>query len=145
VKYFDLESAIIRRLEAAPIDMERWCVRTDAGKEVFEPGAVRAGLEVLHNGDHIRLPEGPCLIIGIATWSDPDMIALDSAVDRIHQRNIPTWVFDIDEIRSISDFETMLPQVDMPPTDTPVFGFYVDQKLQTFGKGRDAIHWLEQL
>lgn len=81
VKYFDLESAIIRRLEAATIDMERWCVRTDAGKKVFEPAAVRAGLGVLHNGDHIRLPEGPCLIIGIATWSDPDMIALDSAVD----------------------------------------------------------------
>jgi hypothetical protein len=144
-KYFDFGSATIRRLEAATIDMERWSVRADAGIKVFEAAAIRAGLEVLHNGDHVTLPEGPCLIVGVATWSDPDMIALDSAVDRIHQRNIPTWVFDIDECRTVAHIQTMMPQVDMQPRKPPVFGYYVDGKLQTFGEGQDAVRWLEQL
>ena len=64
------------------------------------------------------------------------MIALDSAVDRIHKGNIPTWVFDIDECRTIANIQTMLPQVDMQPTKTPVFAYYVDGKLQTFGQGQ---------
>jgi hypothetical protein len=145
VRYFDFESALVRRLEAAKNEEERLMARTIVGKEEFGPAADRARLRVLQPGDHLELPVGPYLIIGVATWSDPDIAALDSAVDRIRAGRIPTCVFDIDECQSSSDMHTLLPQTDMHPTRTPIFAYYMDGKLQTFGQGHDAVHWLQQL
>lgn len=83
-------------------------------------------------------------MVGVATWSDPDLEALDVAVDRLQARRIVTWVFDIDECKSVFDLLAFLPEVTMQPTKTPVFAYYVNQQLQAFGQGRDAVHWLEQ-
>jgi hypothetical protein len=145
VRYFDFESALVRRLEVATNDVERLTARTVVGKEEFRPAAGRAGLRVLQRGDNFELPAGRCLIIGVATWSDVDIAALDSAVDRIRAGRILTWVFDIDECQSLSDMHILLPQMDMHSTRTPIFAYYVDGKLQTFGQGHDAVHWLQQL
>jgi hypothetical protein len=145
VRYFDFELALVRRLKAAINDEERLMARTTVGKEEFGPAAGRAGLRVLQRGDNFELPAGQCLIIGVATWSDPDIEALHSAVDRIRAGRIPTCVFDIDECRSSSDMHTLLPQTDMHPTRTPIFAYYMDGELQTFGQGHDAVHWLQQL
>lgn len=98
MKYFDFQFALDRRLQAALGDPERWAARTAVGREEFGPAAVRAGLDVLRHGDKLSVQtRGSCLVIGVATWSDPDIAALDAAVDRIRTRQIPTWVFDIDE------------------------------------------------
>ena len=146
MKYFDFEAALNRRLEATVNDEERWAARTIVGKEEFAPAAIRAGLKMLHRGDRFAPPSNTAsVVIGVATWSDPDVAVLDSAVDRIRARNIPTWVFDIDECQSISELQSFLPQMDMRPTKTPVFAFYVEGHLQTCGQGSDAVHWLEQL
>lgn len=146
MKYFDFESALIRRLETAANDPERWAARTTVGKEEFGPAAERAGFRLLVTADRLTVPKwGACLVVGVATWSDPDVAVLDSAVDRIRTRQISTWVFDIDESRTVADLEAFMPEVRMRPTNTPIFAYYVDQQLQTFGQGQDTVHWLEQL
>jgi len=119
--------------------------RTAVGKEEFGRAAGRAGLRVLQPGDNFELPVGPFLIIGVATWSDPDIAALDSAVDRIRAGCIPTCVFDIDECQSSSDMHTLLPQTGMHPTRTPIFAYYMNGKLENFGQGHEAVHWLQKM
>jgi hypothetical protein len=73
------------------------------------------------------------------------MAILDSVVDRVRALEIPAWVFDIDECWTFSDVLEFLTQVDVFVTKTPVYAYYVDSRLQTFGQGPDAARWLKQI
>jgi hypothetical protein len=145
MRYFDFQRAVERKLASANTDEERLMARTQAGKEEFAEAARRAGLVVLSCTTEPLLPRGRCVVVGVATWSDTDMAALDSAVLNMRRRGIEGYVFDIDDCKSPVDVQRMLPDTGLAPTRTPVFGYYVDGRIEAFGQGADACCWLEQL
>jgi hypothetical protein len=82
------------------------------------------------------------LVVGVATWSDPDLTALDKvAADSLH-RDVKVVVFDVDDW-SLSDILGTFPNV-TPVRATPIVFQYRDSRLTFQGDGADAMLWLDQ-
>jgi hypothetical protein len=97
VSFFDFSAEVQRAVTEAPDDTTRWCVRTEIGRRLF-PGAVeRAGFFLLQP----RAAFSPAasehvLVVGAASWSDPDLVALDRVAQHTRNRNVHVVVFDVD-------------------------------------------------
>src|SRR5215469_16994119 len=124
--------------------MARWCARTEVGRRLF-PGAIeRAGFWLLQPREEFRPDAGEhVLVIGAASWSDPDLAALDRLAQQTRNQNVRVVVFDIDDWQ-LKDIQGAFPGAPNPKA-TPLVLQYKRGALTYAGKGHDAILWLDQI
>jgi hypothetical protein len=142
--FFDFSEDVERTAVDATDLVSRLSARTDVGRKMFPGAARRAGFSLLDDGG----PFSPsshkhALVIGVATWSDPDLEALERLARNVRGRDVSVTVFDIDDWAS----------KDIPRVLTDAFIFrqspmvlqYRDGALTFSGEGRDAIMWLDEI
>jgi hypothetical protein len=143
VKYFDFSIEVERAREDARDDAERLSARTEVGRKLF-PGAVRrAGFELFTADQEVPWVDGRLLVIAAATWSNPDLEALDQLAQNVEGRSLRVLVLDVDDW-SLASLRRSFPGV-RPPRITPLVIFYQDGELIYSGEGRDAVLWLDQI
>jgi hypothetical protein len=109
------------------------------------PGAVkRAGFSHLSPGDPFD-PTGSyhALVIGAATWSDPDLAALDRLALNVQGRTVKVLVLDIDDWR-VDEILKAFPGA-RRFRSTPLILQYKDGTLTFAGEGHEAVLWLDQI
>jgi hypothetical protein len=99
-------------------------------------------LRLWQPGDPIE-PAGRRLVLGIATWSVPDMTMLDELARALHRQpaGLVVDVFNVADVRSAGDFDRYVPGIG-PVFHTPVVGLWIDGRLvaKASGKaGRDLV------
>ena len=131
-----------RAVVEAPDEMARWCARTEVGRRLF-PGAVdRAGFWLLRPREGFRPDSGEhVLVIGAASWSDPDLAALDRLAQQTRNQNVRVVVFDVDDWQ-LKDIQGAFPGVPNPKA-TPFVLQYKRGALTYAGDGPAAILWLD--
>ena len=101
-------------------------------------------LNALDQQDELNLLQNPdALVIGVATYSNPDMNFLDSFSDFFRKRK-HVFIFDIDDVRSEKDLQRKIPGGFLF-TRTPVVGEYKQGLLRTFEQGSAAISHVDAL
>jgi hypothetical protein len=97
VRFFDFSAELERAVKEASDDTSRWSARTEVGRRLF-PGAVeRAGFSLLQPraafspgaSEHV-------LVVGAASWSGPDLAALDRLAEQARNRDVHVVVFNVD-------------------------------------------------
>jgi hypothetical protein len=99
-------------------------------------------LRLWQPGDPIA-PTGRRLLLGVATWSVPDVTMLDElALALLRQpSDLVVDVFNVADVRSAGDFERYVPGIGTV-FHTPVVGLWIDGRLvaKASGKaGRDLV------
>src|SRR4051794_11143999 len=85
--------------------VEELGVRTAVGKREFPDAVRRAGLNYLDAHDRSPVEaHDSALVIGIATWSDSDLDALEQYVARANPKYPPVFVFDVDHNSLLTTF-----------------------------------------
>ena len=84
MNFFDFSSEVERAVTEAEDETARLCARTDVGRRLF-PGAVqRAGFSLLQPQEAFSSGTNEhVLVVGAASWSDPDLAALDRLPDKL--------------------------------------------------------------
>jgi hypothetical protein len=82
------------------------------------------------------------LVIGVATWSDPDLIALERLAKYLRGRNVKVVVFDVDDWR-LSEILKTFPGAHGFKT-TPFVIQYRFGEISFTGEGHAAVLWLHQ-
>jgi len=107
------------------------------------PDAVRkAGFHLLSGGGSF-VPGKHDIVVGAASWSDPDLAALEDLASSANYSTVRISVFDIDDV-SFPALVAMLPGIRMF-TATPVVLQYRDGELTYMEQGHDAVLWLRQV
>jgi hypothetical protein len=143
MSFFDFSDEVERAIWEAKDDVSRLCARTTIGRQRFPDAVMRAGFSLLEPGR--PLSPDACqhvLVVGVATWSDPDLIALEKLAVDSRGRDVKVLVFDIDDW-SLEDILRTFPGVTAVRA-TPVVAQYRNEVLTFQGEGRDAILWLDQ-
>lgn len=144
MNFFDFSAEVERAVAEAPDDMARWSARTDVGRRLFPSAVERAGFSLLQPqatfspgvGEHV-------LVVGAASWSDPDLAALDRLAQHARNRDMHVVVFDVD-YWSLEDILRAFPGVPNPKA-TPFVLQYKRGALTFAGGGHEAIQWLDQI
>ena len=142
MKFFDFTDQIARAHAEAQDDAEKLSLRTTVGRQLFPSAAEMAGFRFLREGSSLNSSNfDRVLIVGVATWSDPDLLTLERLAAVVRGRPVPVYVFDIDDwsIERIGHVISQAPRID----GTPVAAYYQDGQLSYFA-GRDAILGLDQ-
>ena len=140
---FDFSDAVQRALWDAEDDVSRLCARTTIGRQQFPNAAATAGFSLLKPGQIFSASTHThILVVGVATWSDPDLAALDKLAADSRNRDVNVVVFDVD-YWSLSDILTTFPNV-IRVRATPIVFQYRNSRLTFQGDGADAMLWLEQ-
>lgn len=144
MSFFDFSGEVQRAVAEAPDEMARWCARTDVGRRLF-PGAVeRAGFWLLQPREAFRPgAREHVLVVGAASWSDPDMAALDRLAEQTRIRDVRVVVFDVDDWQ-LEDILLAFPDAPKPKA-TPFVLQYKQGALPYAGDGHDAVMWLDQI
>jgi hypothetical protein len=124
--------------------MGRWCARTEVGRRLFPAAVERAGFSLLHpqaafspsTSEHM-------LVVGAASWSDPDLVALDRLAQQTRNRDVHITVFDMDDW-PLENILRAFPGAPKPKA-TPFVLQYKHRALTYAGDGHDAILWLDQI
>jgi hypothetical protein len=82
------------------------------------------------------------LVVGVATWSDPDLVVLDKLAMDSRDREVKVVVFDEDDW-SLTDILTTFPNVSQF-RETPIVLQYRNWQITFQGEGRNAAQWLDQ-
>ena len=144
MSFFDFSDLVERAIHDAKDDPTRWSARTTIGRQEFPSAVRRAGLNLLQHGELFDPRTRPrALLIGVATWSDPDMNDLDNLVRAAGNRKCDIYVIDVDDCGGKEDIETFMPGVGSI-TRTPFVAQYRQSELVYFGQGQDALALLEQ-
>jgi hypothetical protein len=142
MSFFDFSADVERAMREARDEASRLSAKTTVHRAQFPSAAWRAGFEFLSKGDKFE-PEKHHVVIGAATWSDPDLDALEIVARTAHSQAIRVSVFDIDDL-SFDEMLTEFPGIRRFKR-TPVVLQYRGGKLTYFGEGPDAVLWLRQL
>jgi hypothetical protein len=144
VIFLDFSAELQRAVTEAPDDTARWCARTEVGRRLF-PGAVeRAGFSLFQPrtaffpgaSEHM-------LVVGAASWSDPDLAALDRLAQHTRNPGVHVVVFDVD-CWPLEDILRAFPGAPNPKA-TPFVLQYKHGDLAYAGDGHEAILWLDQI
>jgi hypothetical protein len=143
MSFFDFFDEVERAIREASGDASRLSARTTIGRMRFPGSVARAGFSLLRPGqpfspsthDHV-------LVVGVATWSDPDLAALEKLAVDPRGRNVEILVFDIDDW-SLTDILATFPGI-AKFTETPVVLQYRDSEVTFQGEGRVGTLWLGQ-
>jgi hypothetical protein len=143
MSFFDFSGEVERAICEAKDEVSRLSARTAIARARFPNAVVGAGFSLLSRGE----PFSPsayhhALVIGVATWSDPDLAALENLAKDSCSRDVEVIVFDIDDW-PLKDILQALPGASTF-TSTPVVTQYRDGVLRFQGQGPDAIRWLDQ-
>jgi hypothetical protein len=144
LRFFDFSAEVERAIAEARDEISRWCARTEVGRRLF-PGAVeRAGFCFLRPHEEARLTsEEHLVVIGVATWSDRDLAALDRLAQETRKRHLRVVVFDVDDWQ-LEEIRAAFPGT-LNPKATPVVLRYERGTLTYAGDGHDAVLWLDQI
>lgn len=144
MSFFDFSGEVQQAVAEAPDEMARWCARTEVGHRLF-PGAVeRAGFWLLQPREAFRSDaKDQVLVVGAASWSDPDMAALDRLAQQTRNHYVRVVVFDVDDWQ-LEDILRAFPGAPNPKA-TPFVLQYKRGALTYAGDGHDAVLWLEQI
>jgi hypothetical protein len=142
MSFFDFSDEVAREIWEANDDVWRLCARTTIGRKRFPDAVTRAGFFLLIPGRPFSPSGNHVLVIGVATWSDPDLIALEKLAIDSRGRDVKVLVFDIDDW-SLKDILGTFPGV-VTIRATPVVAQYRDEVLTFQGDGPDAMLWLDQ-
>jgi hypothetical protein len=142
--FFDFSGEVQRAIWAAPDEMSRWAARTEVGCRLFPDAVRRAGFSLLRPGEEF-VPDTNefTLIVGAASWSDPDLAALDRLAKSRTGRPSRVIVLDVDDW-SLDNLLRTFPG-SPKPNGTPFVLRYEHGKLAFFGDKHDAILWLDQI
>ena len=111
--------------------------------DAFFPSVVSVSpLRLWRPGDPIE-PTGRRLLLGVATWSVPDLTMLDELARALHRQpaGVVVDVFNVADVRSAGDFDRYVPGIGTV-FHTPVAGLWIDGRLvaKASGKsGRDLV------
>jgi|GEM_PF-6492114 len=137
MRYFDFTQATKEMLAKATTFEQQLSARTTVGREQFVRAVANAGLHLLGPEDSLDLGIHPdALVVGVATWSNPDMELLDATLKYLNSRK-GVFIFDVDTRLSIEDLDKVIPHCP-PPMKTPVVVEYVDGALTFNASGKDA-------
>lgn len=124
MRYFDFTGAYVAAYAAAKTEPEKWTVQTRVGAEQFPAALKRAGIIQLHESSEKLIGSAPhVLVVGVATWSHPDLAILDDIVAITRTRDVLLLVFDIDDCRDMEDIHRFIPDADFV-SHTPVIAQY---------------------
>jgi hypothetical protein len=95
-------------------------------------------LRLWQPGDPIETA-GRRLLLGVATWSVPDVTMLDELARALDSRptGLVVDVFNVAGVRSAADFERYVPGVGMV-FHTPVVGLWIDGRLVAKASGQSG-------
>ena len=142
MNYFDFSEQVCEQLARTKNLEEELSARTTVGKREFPAAVKRAGLRFLGAEARAPVDSSPtALVIGIATWSDPDLEALERYVARSHSSPDDVFVFDVDDAVGLAETARVLPQAPLYMW-TPVVGVYDNSRLSQFFQGKEAIAFL---
>jgi hypothetical protein len=122
-------------VSSAELPAERIALRNQFIREQFDADVKRAGWARLLAGD--TLPSDiDALVVGVALWNrhDVDLLARMAEATR---STLPTFIFDIDDVKSPLDLEHFMPGVPLP-SGTPVFAEYRGGNLVRSAQGAVA-------
>jgi len=144
LRFFDFSTEVERAVAQAENEMARWSARTEVGRRLFPSAVERAGFRLLRPREEFR-PEAEehVLVIGAASWSDPDLMALDSLAQQTRNRDLRAIVFDVDDWQ-LEDIRSAFPGAPNPKA-TPFVLQYKRGSLTYAGDGHDAVLWLNQI
>jgi hypothetical protein len=144
VRYFDFSDDVERAVWEARDEITRLSARTETGRRLFPMAAARAGFTLTSVGQpFVPGANEHVLVIGIATWSDPDLAALDGLAQNTRERRIKVLVLDIDDWK-LDDILRTFPGAQRFRS-TPLVLQYKGGVLAFSGEGHDAILWLDQI
>ncbi|HEV3330372.1 MAG TPA: hypothetical protein VG096_05285 [Bryobacteraceae bacterium] len=143
MSFFDFSDEVGRATREAKDDVSRLSARTTIGRMRFPDSVARAGFSLLTPGrpfspaayDHV-------LVVGVATWSDPDLATLEKLAADSDGRDVKIVVFDLDDW-SLGDILGTFPGVAKFKA-TPVVLEYRGSDLALQSEGRDATLWLDR-
>ena len=97
MSFFDFSDEVERAIWEAKNEASRLSARTTIGRIRFPNAVARAGFSLLKPRQSF-LPSAHqyVLVIGVATWSDPDLAALEKLAKDSRNRDVEVMVFDID-------------------------------------------------
>jgi hypothetical protein len=144
LRYFDFSDEVERAVLEARDEPSRLSARTETGRKVFPRAVARAGFSLMPVGElFVPGDSEHVLVIGVATWSDPDLAALDRLAQNTRDRIIEVRVLDIDDwtlddiLRTFSGARRF--------RSTPLVLQYKEGVLTFSGEGHDAVLWLDQI
>src|SRR5215467_7301148 len=107
--FFDFSDAVDHAIWDAKDDVSRLSARTTVGRQEFPGAAAKAGFLLLAPGQGFSTgAHSHVLVIGAATWSDPDLAVLDKVAADSQHRDVKVVVFDVDDW-SLSDILATFP------------------------------------
>lgn len=144
MSFFDFSDAVELAVREAKDDASRLSARTVVGRRLFPSEVKRAGFSLMSAEEELpTVVNEPLLVIGIATWSGPDLAALDRLAQKYLWPVRQVFVLDIDDW-SLDDMPQTLPGA-RGLKSTPFVLQYRDGALTYSGEGHDAILWLDQI
>lgn len=144
MRLFDFSGEVERAVWQANDEASILSARTEVGRKLFPGAAAQAGFSLLRVGEPFLVsPDEQVLVIGVATWSDPDLATLDRVAERTLDKAARVVVFDIDDW-TLDEIVRVFPGVQQFKS-TPLVLQYREGALTFCGDGRDGIRWLDQI
>ena len=144
MRFFDFSGEVERAVIEAKDEASRLSARTETGRRVFPKAVARAGFSLMHVGEpFIPGDSEHVLVIGVATWSDPDLAALDRLAQNARDRVVKVLVLDIDDW-TLDNILRTFPGARRFGS-TPLVLQYKERVLTFSGEGHDAVLWLDQI
>jgi hypothetical protein len=144
VRYFDFSDDVERAFWEAQDEASRLSARTEVGRRLFPRAVARAGFQMLSAGQpFVPAPNEQVLVIAVATWSDPDLAALDELAQNTRDRRMKVIVLDIDDWK-LDEILRTFPGAERFRS-TPLVLLYKGGALTFSGEGHGAILWLDQI
>lgn len=113
-------------------------------REEFLSAIAQSDWRLLKKTDRVKPQEFAHLIVlGIAFWSRPDLLALNMLAKRLGSKNTTVFVGDIDEFGFTDGFKAFVPDAAMP-NKTPVAAEYSGGMLIWYAEGQDAFKWIKE-
>jgi len=110
----------------------------------FLSAIAQSGWRLLKQTDSVEPQQFVRLIIfGVAFWSRPDLQALQVLAERLNNKSVPVFVFDIDTFGYSEGIKAFLPDAAMP-NKTPVAAEYLDGVLIRSVEGKSAFKWIKE-
>ena len=84
------------------------------------------------------------IVVGVAFWSRPDLQALQAFGQKLKNKSVTVFVFDVDAFGYSEGIKAFLPDAAMP-NQTPVAAEYLGGVLIRFVEGKEAFKWIKEL
>jgi hypothetical protein len=119
--------------------------RNKAIEQEFPKAISKLGWHLLKRGDSFDPSQSPhVIVIGVATWSDPDLQGLELLAKQLQGKSIDVYVFDIDECLTFEQLLSLVPGIS-PAKQTPVVAEYRDGRLLKNFEGPEALAWMQSI